>query len=384
MSNGIVYDVATVENAMRCLIYMKVLEKMPNFGKLTYKSSSDFSNNIYNIEEYKDRIDSTFYTDMASYTLMYTMNFLEDEFIEQFSLLAEEYYQLKGVDIINDSEGEFADFNGDSSILELDLHNIISPMHSFYAYYNEFELVSGEEKVKFITNEVGYEEGKYGLYTDFGMILKKKENINGSEINFYYVSDTSRGTSRQLDEHQSKVKYLSDRIPGNIFNAILDKGADSIDIVTFAKDCFSNGSDDEPKKANWAGRAFKGDNYGNIFLGQSYFDDVVIHEIGHLFDDVNAITLDLGSSYVFSASLDYNAYNFSYWDIYAEKYAEDIATIRKSADISCGYEASGMRAKHNEFYAEAFQLYFYSEETRAALPEKVRNRIETEIEKYAS
>ena len=105
MSNGIVYDVATVENAMRCLSDMKVLEKMPNFGKLTYKSSSDVSNNRYNIEEYKDRIDSTFYTDMASYTLMYTMNFLEDEFIEQFSLLAEEYYQLKGVDIINDSEG---------------------------------------------------------------------------------------------------------------------------------------------------------------------------------------------------------------------------------------------------------------------------------------
>lgn len=380
MSNGIVYDVATVENAMRCLLDMQALEETPNFGKLTYKSSSDVPNNRYNIEEYKDRIDSTFYTDMATTTLIYTMDFLRNNFDEQFSwdMLGDIYeygiYDYDGVDLINDSEGEFADFNGDISILELD--EIFSTFKTLYAYYNEFKLISGEEKQHFIDNEVGYKEGKYGLYTDFEMILKKTENINGTEVNFYYVGDDAFRMSLQLSEHESNINFLNDRMPGNVLNAILDNGADDINIVTFSKDCFSDGSVNEPKNVNWAGLAFNTYNYGNLFLGQSYFDEAVIHEFGHLFDKVNA-----GDFLTFDYSMDGK---FGIWDRLAEKYAEDIATIRKSVDISCGYNIDSLKEKHNEFYAEAFQLYFYSEETRAALPEKVRNRIETEIERYAS
>lgn len=377
MGNGIVYDVATVENAMRCLMDMQELEETPNFGKLTYKSSSDVPNNRYNIEEYKDRIDSTFYTDMATATLIYTMDFLRNHFGEQFSWDVHTYIyeyginDYEGVDLINNSEGEFADFNGDSSILEL---GITAVFKQLYAYYNEFELISGEEKEKFITNEVVYKEGRFGLYTDFGMILKKTENINGTDVNFYYVGDDTFYMSLQLGRHESNINFLNDKMPGNVLNAILDNGADDINIVTFSKDCFSDGSVNELKNANWAGLAFNVGNYGNIFIRHNYFNDSVIHEIGHLFDRVNIFDI---------RTLDYG-WNIGVWDKLAEKYAEDIATIRKGADISCGYEASEMRAKHNEFYAEAFQLYFYSEETRAALPEKVRNRIETEIEKYAS
>ena len=381
MSNGIVYDVATVENAMRCLLDMQALEETPNFGKLTYKSSSDVPNNRYNIEEYKDRIDSTFYTDMATSTLIYTMDFLRNNFDEQFSwdMLGDIYeygiYDYDGVDLINDSEGEFADFNGDNSILQLDG---ISTFKTLYAYYNEFKLISGEEKQHFIDNEVGYKEGRYGLYTDFEMILKKTENINGTEVNFYYVGDDTFRMSLQLSEHESNINFLNDRMPGNVLNAILDNGADDINIVTFSKDCFSDGSDDEPKKSNWAGMAYThlDYNYGNIFINADCFDEAVIHEFGHLFDKVNA-----GDFLTFDYSIDGK---FGIWDIYAEKYAEDIATIRMGADISCGYDADSMKEKHYEFYAEAFQLYFYSEETRAALPEKVRNRIETEIRRYAN
>ena len=384
MSNGIFYDVATVENAMRCLINMKELENIPNFGKLNYKPSSDVQNNRYNIEEYKDRIDSTFYTDMATTTLINTMNFLSNSFREQFSLEIETYIyeygnnEYEGVDLINDSTGEFADFNGDSSILELEM---TYSFYQLYAYYNEFELISNEEKEKIITNEVGYKEGKYGLYTDFEMVLKKTENINGSEVNFYYVGDDTLNMCLFLNEHEEKVEYLNDRIPGNVLNAILDKGADNINIITFSGDCFSDGSTDESKKATWAGLAFAGYNYGNIFLKSYHFKNSVIHEIGHLFDVVKGFHLGPVS---LSSPVNYNSYDLGHWDRLAKKYAENIETIRKSADISCGYTADAMKEMHNEFYAEAFQLYFYSEETRAALPEKVRGRIETEIEKYAS
>ena len=55
---------------------------------------------------------------------------------------------------------------------------------------------------------------------------------------------------------------------------------------------------------------------------------------------------------------------------------------RRFSEINCGYIPDAMREKHTEFYAEAFQLYFYSPETRAALPKAVREEIERELEMY--
>jgi len=117
---------------------------------------------------------------------------------------------------------------------------------------------------------------------------------------------------------------------------------------------------------------------GNIVVKDNYFCDSIIHELGHKFDDTNMI--DIGDGYL---NFDYSWLNIGIWDKLAIKYAENIETIRIGADISCGYSTSDLLKKHNEFYAEAFQLYFYSPETRAALPEAVRNRIETEINKWA-
>ena len=116
---------------------------------------------------------------------------------------------------------------------------------------------------------------------------------------------------------------------------------------------------------------------GYIGVYGDNFTETICHELGHLFDKLN-VEFIFGNPW----SPDYNKFNLGVWDKLTEEYADEIYSIRIGADIGCGYSVEGMYDKHTEFYAEAFQLYFYSPETRAALPEEVRERIEWELEEY--
>ena len=223
MNDKIVYDVISIEKSMRCLMNMQELENTPNFGKLTYKSPDGVPNNRYNIEEYKDRIDSTFYTDMATSTLAYTTFFLKNNFGEEFDSDVFNYcnlYAMNGThDLVNDSEDGFDDFNGDEYIFE-NLDGVID-LFKLYAFYNEFQLVLDEEKNKFVEDKLWFTDGSggKGIYSDFSIVLKKRENINGSFVDFYYVSDRYFDISEQMIQHDYNKKFLGDRIPGNVLNA---------------------------------------------------------------------------------------------------------------------------------------------------------------------
>ena len=59
-----------------------MLENNENFGKI---NNDHVVSNRYTIQEYKDKIDSTFYNDMATATLVYTIEYLQRRFNEQFS-----------------------------------------------------------------------------------------------------------------------------------------------------------------------------------------------------------------------------------------------------------------------------------------------------------
>lgn len=354
MSNTVVYDVDVVENAMRCLLDMHKLEETLNFGKLTYKPSSDIPNNRYNIEEYKDRIDSTFYTDMSTSTLIYTIDFLRNNFLVKFDIPTDVYnYGINNVDLINDSESEFANFNGDSSILELD---DISEPFKLYAYYNEFDLIIGDEREKFFDRYDEYLNGVYdytGMNSDYEIILKKNENINGSEVNFYYVSDIYWDISEQMLQHDYNVEFLRDRISGGVLESAKAgyPDIDTVEILTFSKSCFEGGF------SSWAGM-----NFGpSIFIANGYFDYAICHEIGHGFD--------------------HGSWNTDEWNMLAQEYADDISMITDSF-VGIGYSANEMKVAVSEFYAESFQCYFYSEETKAALPNKIRVKLDKELEKY--
>lgn len=388
MSDQISYDVETVENAMRYLKKMQDLENIPNYGKLTHNPKT---NKRYTIEEYKDRIDSTFYTDMATSTLAYTIYFLKNKLGAEFNVGIVDYcnlYATKGThDLENNSEGEFAKFNGDESIFA-NLDGIVD-IFQLYAYYNEFELLTGKEKKEYIDKNfarLNKYPKEYGIYSDFELIFKKKEKINGEEINFYYVSDEYFDMSEQMLLHDYNKKFLGDRFSGDLLDAIKSRSkTKGLDIVTFSENCFSNGTSDEPYKVSWAGLAYM-DSGENIIVRSNYFSDVICHELGHLFDMVNTIDVGVGwlTTDYMAISIFGHTIDVGVWDKLADTYADDIAEIRMSAKIPAGYNAEQMKELHTEFYAEAFQLYFYSPETRAALPKKVRERIEKEINEYTN
>ena len=69
-------------------------------------------------------------------------------------------------------------------------------------------------------------------------------------------------------------------------------------------------------------------------------------------------------------------------DTVKEKYADDIYTIRVNNGLIVGYSPDKTREFDCEFYAEAFRMYFYSPETKAALSSAVRVAIEKEIFTY--
>lgn len=364
-SDGIYYNPSSALNALRCLFNMQKFEDIPNFGKINEHVLSG----RYDIKSYSDKIDSTFYTDMATSTLSYTMQLLNDwyhDFGDTFDdKFLDEYitYIYDEHDLVNDSNGEFAGFEGDDSFLESDMYIA----EALYAYYSEFQLVENDER-----NDIINRLDVSGISNE--IIIKKTENINGVDMDFYYVSEDCYGLSQYLFKHDYNTKFYSDRMPGNILEAITTK-FNKNDIITVTEGYRSHMS----YTGNWAAYADYEEN--TIVVKDDYFTDVICHETGHLFDHLNAI--DVGKDcYV---DFDYtNFVNLGRWDRVAEKYADEIATIRRGADISCGYTSDGMRNDHSEFYAEAFQLYFYSDETRAALPNTVRERLEKEIEKYAN
>ena len=371
-SNKIVYEPLSALNAMRCLLNMQNLEGKPNFGKLKYKSSFVNIKNRYIIENYKDKIDSTFYTDTATSILGYTIQKF-DEMFYGFQDIFDDYYSYidDEHDLINDSEGEYGDFKGDDSIFE-DIEGM-SEAFRLYAYYSDFEIITDDEKEKLLTDDLLWMTSKNNKISgNFDFIFKKKENINGSVVNFYYVSDQLWQIDTKLLQHDYNLNFLSDRIPGNVLEwSKFKHGDDCLNITTLCMSCLGYGRE----RIEWAGLALT--NSANIYLNDNYFTDAICHEIGHLVDNSSMISQDVMSPIFFENG-------GKTWDILADEYADDIATIRIGADISCGYAADQMKEMIQEFYAESFQLYFYSEETRSALPKDIRGKIEGEIENYTS
>ena len=360
-NNGIItYNKMSATNALKCLMQMRELENTPKFGEL----KSDYPKSTrYSIEESYKEIDSTFYTSKATSLLLYAMDLFSQDVTTEDELNL--YIDFIGDihDVTNDSSGEYANFNGDEYFLENEFGSI---EENLYAYYSEFEVLTVEEEQEIFKRILSSEKISDRL------AIKKTENINGEEIDFYYLGGNWHDLSSQMLEHEYNVEFLSDRMPSNLLSSI-NNNRGCNDIISIAYDCLPR----EEKEATWA--AYAEYTYGSIVLKSGLFDQVICHELGHHFDTINNV--DLGLTYF---TVDYNRGNFGKWDLLAKKYADDIFTIRTGADISCGYEPDEMRDMHYEFYAEAFQLYFYSPETRAALPEKVRKTIEAEIEKYAN
>jgi len=347
------YNPVNAQNALLCLKQLQEYENTPNFGELRYESPKDFKNKRYDEPEYYNEIDSTFYTDVATTTLAYTMKIfakMGDTYSENVKKYLEDYFTEGTHDLVNDSSGEYSIFNGDSTLFDANL----DIADSLYAYYNEYQLVTGDEEKKI--NDYTYLDGDIPK-----IVLKKTTDINGVDMDFYYVGDSICDFSAQLLQHDYNVTFLAERIPGEILELPIIKTGTN-DIVTVTEDIYNVMNKDK----GWAG--YNNILNGHIVVREDYFTDVIFHEFGHSFDRLNQ-----------DFSNDYNNNNTGTWDKLTEKYADDIYTIRKGADISAGYKADGMREKHNEFYAEAFQLYFYSPETRAALPKEVRETIEEEL-----
>lgn len=356
----IIYKEINAKNAFKCLMIMQRYENFDNFGEL----KCDYpKTNRYTLE-YNNDIDSTFYTDKATSILAYAISLYSTDIESDF---AKEIYELSWLysnglnfdyDFINDSKGEYANFNGDLSILESGLLSL----DRLYAYYSEFQTLSEDEEKKI------FKRLYLSEYPDFRIAIKKTTTINGVDTDFYYLTSTYYDLGREIYEHDLKAKYLEDRFSESVLTAI-NNSRRSNDIIIASRDF----SYSDPNFA-----AFAEYRYGSIVVKEGYFEDSICHEMGHMFDRTNDSLFEQLSS-----GPDYNAFNFGKWDLLAKKYSDDIATIRKGADISCGYDADKMRDKHSEFYAESFQLYFYSPETRAALPEEVRNTLEKELSKYA-
>lgn len=360
MDNSIVFDKESAMSAFKCLMNMQDLEKDPKFGNL--KAVYPL-NTRYTVKK-NNEIDSTFYTDKATSILAYALYRYDQDMNDFDETLFDRLisYTFDEHDLINDSQGEYSNFKGDMSFFD----SKFWVHEQLYAYYSEFEILSSEENQEIFKRIESNEE------IDDRVAIKKTENINGVEMDFYYLGSTFDDLTYQILEHDTNIVFLKERIPGNVLNAI-NLERDCNDIISIAYDCLP----ESEQKDSWA--AYAEYTYGSVVMKNGYFEDVICHELGHHFDKINEV--DLGPFYF---TVDYNNGDFGKWDVLAKKYADEIETIRVGADISCGYYAEDMIDMHYEFYAEAFQLYFHSPETRAALPEKVRNTIEGEINKYAN
>ena len=366
--NGLSYDYESLTNAMYCLLKMQELEDKKDFGKI----KNEYQSKRYTAPVYRNNIDCTFYTDMATSTLGYTIWYIRnisensDWFPDDMEHLLARYYDDGSHDLVNDSEGEYADFEGDMNIFDADIFTY----EALYAYYNEFELVTGDK----IVEELGAADDVPRI------ILRKKEDINGEKISFYYIGYNFWDIGEQLIQHDYNTHFLEERIPGEVLDLIKEHYV-SHHIITVGEVYYAeNNFDKQIDGITWAGIAYSHPQEGYIGVKGDYFTEVICHEYGHLFDYYNVKWIGDSDYYI---TQDYKKSNSGTWDLLTKEYADEIYTIRKGADIGCGYDVEGMLDDHNEFYAEAFQLYFYSEETRAALPKEVREQIEKELKRDA-
>lgn len=369
-SDKITYDVDSLVNAFNYLMQLQELEDIPKYGKLKYEGEKS---KRYIMDEYVDTIDSTFYTDMATSTLAYTMKFFAERFGEVYSEVYSDGVYYDGVynaicryftdgshDLTNDSEGEFANFEGDDSLFDANL----DIDESLYAYYNEFQLVTGEQEQDLINNNLFNEKEDKGR-----IALKRTDKINDGEIDFYYVGFDFYDISDNLLQHDYNVKFLSEK---DIPKKVLESGKDN-DIITLTRGYYEN-TDRNPAAVAYTIKA--GEHRGNIIVKADWFTDAICHELGHRFDrgiEYNSLSPLM--------PIPKNFFRNETWNRLVETYAEQLSTFIPGAG-TC--DPSFLIEYPHEFYARVFHTYFYSPETRATLPAKVRKQIEAEINKYTN
>lgn len=385
--NGLNYDYESLTNAMYCLLKMQELEDTKDFGKI----KNGYKSKRYTAPVYENTIDSTFYTDMATSTLGYTIwrirNISEnhDWFPDDLEGLLATYYNKGSHDLIDDTENifdhfyhpifDFFDQSGDMRLFDSGLF-----MHeALYAYYNGFYLVTDKETDSMIVDALDARSEEPRI------ILNKPENINGETIDFYYIGNNFYDIGGQLIKHDYNARFLEERMPGEALDAINDY-YDNHYIVNVGNDYYeANGFE------GWAGLAWSGSpSAGRIAVMGDYFSDVILHEYGHIFDYIIDQYEDEDGNIVNDYEIVYNnegkrVYKgiWGVWDQLTVKWADKIFNSRQEAEIKAGYHWLELMGKHKEFYAEVFQLYFYSDETRAALPKEVRETLEEELERIA-
>ena len=204
MNDTINYNITSVENAMRCLKEIKELESDENFGKLSYSKPNNFpGNKRYTIDKYNDSIDSKYYTDKSIATLAFTISNLEktgevfsDDITSYINdLNTDAAYQ--DFDLINDSSEEFADFQGDESILALEgLDNVLK----LNLYYSGIDKVTDND---IITNENFF---KVTLNTGDEYYIHIPKNLNkDTEINFH-----TYGSGGANEDYQKAIEKVLD------------------------------------------------------------------------------------------------------------------------------------------------------------------------------
>lgn len=351
-SYEIVFDKDSSKAAIECLMNMVELERTPKFGSLKNEYAKT---NRYKIEE-NNVIDSRYYTDKSTTLLFYAMEVYGGVDFWSNKKMTDLHEKFKNV--VHDFEdNSFSNEKNDRSIVEMNNGIEIDDFGKLYAFYSGFELLNEKEEEELVKT-LAYDLDDI----DYNAILKKTEVINGVEKTFYYLSADWFDTYTQTINHQLYVDYIEARFSGDILKS-LSENANGNDIIIFS----SSYSD---LMGNIA--AYANSDRGHVVVNEEYYEDSICHEIGHVFD----LNVSFDRLY-----FDINGV-FGLWDSLANKYAEDVYTIRQGADISCGYSAEAMEDDHREFYAEAFQLYFYSPETRAALPKKIRKTIEYEINRF--
>ena len=394
--NGITYDNDSLTNAMYCLLKMQELEDTKDFGKI----KNEYTSKRYTAPVYVNTIDSTYYTDMATSTLGYTIWYINnthpEDFPDDMIEMLDNYFQEGSHDLIDDTKDIFDQFF--DPIRDTTIGQILDPIVDFfdqsgdmrlfnsglfmhealYAYYNGFYLVTDEETDSKLVQ---------GLHANDNVpriILKKPENINGETIDFYYLGDDFYDIGGQLIKHDYNTRFLGEKMPGKALEVINDY---------YNNHCIVTVGNDYYKKNNfegWAGLAcIGGPSTGRIAVKGGYFSDVILHEYGHLFDYITNEHVDEDGNTIYDYEYIYNEEGnrergvWGIWDQLAVRWADKIFGSRKDVKIKAGYHWLELMEKPNEFYAEAFQLYFYSEETRAALPDEVRETIEEELERIA-
>ena len=274
---------------------------------------------------------------------------------------------INGVhDLTNNSMGKFDSIKVDSSILNLNLFE----EDKLYLYYNGFEIADENKQDEIISNfwEIKMAENPNIL------TLKKSEDINGVLIDFYYLCSGPFDVLNYASKHNQYTNFLESTVPGNVLNAIYSNS--NRDEIIMLPDSVITNADTAPfgAYANWS---------GEIVVRNDVFFDAIRHELGHRFDsisnnNINFLGKDIGINYV----SDYTASNMGKWDLLAKKYSYDVSTLIDGANIE--RDAEAMKNGPKEFYANVFQLYYSGDEKREALPKKVRNALEFEINKYAS